>query len=249
MNARSIADLTAGTVLATVDIKAPPERVFRAISSSEITAWWGSDDMYRTTEWVGDLRPGGSFRSSGRGADGSPFAVEGEFLEIDPPRRLVHTWRPDWDGGDSSTVTYTLAAIDGGTRLTIRHEGFGNPASCQGHADGWSRVLSWLDGYASPARKAFLVRLLAPRPTFPFDMTDAERNVMAEHAAYWGGKLAEGTAVAFGPVADPAGPWGLGLVRAAGEEELAAFEQADPAIRANLGFRYQVLPMLQLVGS
>lgn len=248
MNARAIADLTGGTVLASVDIAAAPERIFRALASEEITRWWGAEGHYRTTGWSGDVRPGGHFRSVGRGSDGSDFSVEGEFLEVSPPTRLVHTWRPDWDGGSVTTVTFTLALLPGGlTRVTVRHEGFANPASCQGHSDGWERVFGWLAGYAAPARKPFLVRLLAPRPTFPFDMTEAERRVMGEHVVYWRQRLAEGVAVAFGPVGDPAGPWGLGVVEVESEEALAEYERRDPAIAANIGMRYQVLPMLSLV--
>jgi uncharacterized protein YndB with AHSA1/START domain len=108
--ARAIADLTAGSILATVDIAASPERVFRALASEDIVRWWGSDDMYRTTAWTGDVRVGGAWRSSGVAADGSEFSVGGEYLEVDPPRRLVHTWKPSWDEVGATTVTYTLAA-------------------------------------------------------------------------------------------------------------------------------------------
>lgn len=87
--ARSIADLSGGTILATVDIAVPAERVFRALTSpEEIVHWWGSDDLYRTTSWTSDFCVGGKWRAEGAGADGKPFSVEGEFLEIDPPRRL-----------------------------------------------------------------------------------------------------------------------------------------------------------------
>src|SRR5262249_33178234 len=97
--ARAVADVTQGTVLARVDIAAPPERVFRALTTEEVTRWWGADDMYRTLQFSIDLRPGGRWRSEGKGADGSPFSVEGEVVEVDPPRRLVQTWKPSWEEG------------------------------------------------------------------------------------------------------------------------------------------------------
>jgi uncharacterized protein YndB with AHSA1/START domain len=82
------------------------------------------------------------------GADGKPFSVGGEFLEVEPPARLVMTWRADWDGGNVTTIAYRLEPLDGGTRLVVRHTGFaGRVESCQGHADGWERVLGWLAGY------------------------------------------------------------------------------------------------------
>jgi len=89
-----------------------------------------------------DLRPGGRWRASSVGGDGNTFSVEGEFLEIDPPRSLVQTWRAAWDGGNETLITYRLEAIDGGTRVTVRHEGFAERAdSCRGHGAGWQKVL------------------------------------------------------------------------------------------------------------
>ena len=143
--ARAVADMNAGTIVATVEIAVPPERVFRALASDELPQWWGAPELYRTTRWTGDLRVGGAWRTDGVGADGSAFHVEGEYLEIDRPRRLVQTWRPSWDPGSNTTFSYDLEAIEGGTRITVRHGGFaGRAEACQGHAAGWERVLTWL---------------------------------------------------------------------------------------------------------
>lgn len=92
----------------------------------------------------------------------------------------------------------------------------------------------------------FFVRLIAPRPTFAQDMTAEERAVMQEHGVYWRGKLAEGAVIAFGPVGDPKGAWGLGLVKARDEAGVRAFEAGDPAV-TKLGMHYEILPMLALV--
>jgi uncharacterized protein YndB with AHSA1/START domain/uncharacterized protein YciI len=247
--ARAVADLGEGTILAVVEIAAPADRVFRAISSSEITQWWGSDREYRTTAWTGDLRVGGRWRADGLGADGVAFFVEGEFLEIDPPWKLVHTWRPGWETGSTTTITYRLDPVEGGTRVTLRHVGFTSADSCDRHSQGWMRVLDWLTAYAAPAGdaapKSFLFKLIAPRPTFPFDMTADERAAMVAHAAYWRKQLDAGVAVVFGPVADPAGPWGLGVVEAADMKEVEALQAADPAIQAGIGMRYDTFPLIQ----
>jgi len=145
---RAVADLSAGLILATVHIAAPPDRVFRALASEELVKWWGSADTYRTTKWTGELRVGGTWRTEGVGADGKPFSVGGEFIEVNPPKKLVHSWRADWDGGNVTTVTYRLDAVDGGTRLTLRHDGFANrTGSCEAHTEGWERVLGWLQAH------------------------------------------------------------------------------------------------------
>ena len=70
---------------------------------------------------------------------------------------------------------------------------------------------------------------------------------MGEHATYWRGHLAAGRAIVFGPVADPEGAWGLGVVRVKDEAEARAFEASDPAVRSGRGFRYEILPMPRAV--
>lgn len=245
--ARAIADVGSGTILATVEIGAPPERVFTALTSAEdVVKWWGSDDMYRTTEWTMPLTPGAPWKASGRGADGVPFSVEGEIVEVDAPRKLVWTWRPAWDGGNTTTITYRLEPIEGGTRVTLRHEGFGDRhESCRSHGQGWERVLGWASAHLpAPASKFFFFRLVPPRPTFPADMSAAEGKAMGEHSMYMRGKAAAGTVIIAAPVAEAKGAWGLGVVEVESEAEARALTEEDPVIRANLGFRYELAPLM-----
>jgi uncharacterized protein YndB with AHSA1/START domain len=229
-SARAVADVSTGLILATVTIAAPPDRIFRALTDpSELPRWWGSDELYRTTSHTADLRKGGAWRSEGKGSDGQPFAVGGEYLEVDPPHRLVMTWRPDWDADSVTTVTYLLEPIAEGTRLTLRHEGFGERAqSCRNHGNGWPRVFGWLKGHLEPKPEAqfFHCRLLPPRPDFATTMQPEEQALMAEHGGYWRQMLADGKAVLFGPVADPAGAWGLGILRAKDEAAVKALTDA-----------------------
>jgi uncharacterized protein YndB with AHSA1/START domain len=147
-SARALADLAAGSVLATVDIAASAERVFRALSDpKELVQWWGSPETYRAHRWDADFRVGGTWRVEGKSAAGQPYSVHGEFLEITPPWRLVQTWCYDWDKGGSTKLTYALEDIPGGTRVTVRHEGFTNPDACASHGTGWERVLQWLEAH------------------------------------------------------------------------------------------------------
>lgn len=246
--ARAVADVQEGVVLARVDIAVPPERVFAALTTSELTKWWGSAEQYRTTSFTIDLRPGGAWRSDGVGADGTPFHVGGEVLEVEAPRKLVQTWKPSWSQHPASKVSYTIEAIATGSRVTVRHTGFASMEDCESHTAGWERVLGWLGGHLEPKaqRRYFMVRLVPPRPTFMMDMTTDERAAMQRHVEYWTGRLGEGVAIAFGPVADPAGGWGLGIVAAADEAEMRRFQEADPVIQANIGLRYEMLPMASL---
>jgi uncharacterized protein YndB with AHSA1/START domain len=149
-------------VVAEIFIAAPPARVFEAITDPEQTArWWGQTGLYRITERQSDLRPGGKWSSAGVGADGTKFRVEGVYLEIDPPRLLVHTWVATYSGPVQTVVRWELEpqTVHGlhpngprkagtGTLVRVRQEGFaGVPAAATGHAEGWKRVLGWLHSY------------------------------------------------------------------------------------------------------
>ena len=93
--------------------------------------------------------------------------------------------------------------------------------------------------------KYYLCKLLPPRPTFPHDMTPREAEIMQAHAAYCRQLLAEGKAVVFGPVADPEGIWGLGVLQLPDDADPQAIVANDPVTKADAGFVYRVLPMLQ----
>jgi uncharacterized protein YndB with AHSA1/START domain len=143
---RALANVDGGMIKAEIEIAAPPQRVFRSLTDpAELAAWWGSDEMYRTTEWTVDLRPGGRWSTVALGADGSRMTVDGEYLEVDPPRRLVYTWRPSWDDYAETTVRFDLVPTATGTRVLVTHSGFGNRAEqAAGTGEGWKRVLEWL---------------------------------------------------------------------------------------------------------
>jgi uncharacterized protein YndB with AHSA1/START domain len=148
-SARALADLEAGRLVATVDIAASAERVFRALTDpTELLQWWGSPESYQAHSWTSDFRVGGRWRVDGKSVDGKSYSVFGEFLEIVPPRKVVQTWCHDWDQGHPATkLTYLLDDVPGGTRVTLRHEGFVTREACSAHAVGWERVLGWLESY------------------------------------------------------------------------------------------------------
>src|SRR5690242_21095674 len=93
----------------------------------------------------------------------------------------------------------------------------------------------------------FFCRLIPPRPDFMVTMTPDERGIMQAHVGYWSGKVATGHALAFGPVADPKGGYGIGIIKVSSLAEMEALRQADPAMQAHVGFSYDVLPMPRLV--
>ena len=91
---------------------------------------------------------------------------------------------------------------------------------------------------------AFFVYKLTPsRPTFAQDMTEAESQMIGTHVKYWSELANKGLAILFGPVLDPKGPWGLAVVEVHDQEEAKFLGLNDPAIKANVGFQFEIYPM------
>ncbi|HEY3182426.1 MAG TPA: SRPBCC family protein [Gaiellaceae bacterium] len=126
-----------------VFIKAGPEQIWDAITKPEFTQqyFYGSRADF-------DLRPGGAYRGLG---DGDSVLVEGEVVEADPPRKLVHTWRalydPELGSEEPSRVTWEIAPQDGGfSLLTVVHDQLDrSPKTAESVSGvGWMMVLSGL---------------------------------------------------------------------------------------------------------
>jgi uncharacterized protein YndB with AHSA1/START domain len=144
MNA--IADVAAGIVRVDIEIASSPERVFHALSDpAELAAWWGSDELYRTFDWQVDLRPGGAWSCRARAAGGDLSTVHGEYRAVEPPRLLEYTWQPSWEPPPATLVRIEIQPTPGGAKVLLTHSGFTSETSCRGHADGWTRVLGWLE--------------------------------------------------------------------------------------------------------
>lgn len=148
-------DAERGVVRATVEIAAPRERVFQALTDPrELAAWWGSDDMYRTEDWRVDLRPGGAWRCTPTAPGAPPMSVGGEYRTVEPPRLLELTWIASWDDFLPTTVRIELEEIEmsgaPGTRVTLLHGGFtANRTAGDGVTEGWRRVLTWLAAHVT----------------------------------------------------------------------------------------------------
>ena len=149
-------------ILAEVFIAAPPARVFEAIADpKQRDQWWGQKNVFHVLESKSDLRPGGKWSSDGVGPNGAPFHVEGEYVEIDPPRLLVQTRRADFVGEFETVVRWELEPRDvhglhtagahrvgTGTLLRVRHSGFsGHLDQAKSHHEGWRGSLNWLRAF------------------------------------------------------------------------------------------------------
>src|SRR6266576_7302515 len=106
-------------IMAEVFIAALPARVFEAIADPKQRAqWWGVKESsthsphqavpFRVIDGTSDLRVGGKWSNDGVRGDGQRFHLEGEYLEIDPPRLLVHTRIADFVGNFETVVRWEL---------------------------------------------------------------------------------------------------------------------------------------------
>jgi uncharacterized protein YndB with AHSA1/START domain len=148
---------TVTTQVYRVYIKATPEAIWDAITKPDWTERYGYGGR---AEYEPSLRPGASYRgltSPAMRAVGAPdVGVDGEVLEVDPPHRLVQTFRMVMDDRMTAEgftrLTYEISpGKDGVTRLTLIHELEGAPTLAllmagdmddQGAGGGWSWVLS-----------------------------------------------------------------------------------------------------------
>jgi uncharacterized protein YciI len=92
------------------------------------------------------------------------------------------------------------------------------------------------------AKQHFFAKLIPPRPTFPFDMTNEERAVMMEHVKYTQEKFAAGKVLAFGPVMAPEGAFGMAVFEVTDEAELREIAENDPSVLAGLN-KFEWYPM------
>jgi len=118
-----------------IDIDAPPEVVFAYLVTAEgILSWMGEHVEL-------EPYPGGRFAVD---INGVPF--RGQYLEIDPPHRVVVSWgiagRDDFAPG-SSRVEFTLRPTATGTALSLLHLDLPDAAK-RTHATGWSHYLGRL---------------------------------------------------------------------------------------------------------
>jgi uncharacterized protein YndB with AHSA1/START domain len=121
-------------------IKTTPERLWEAITSSEL--------RQRYTFGVGidsDFTPGSRYEAVHLGA--GVLISQGENLEVDPPRRLVQSFQAMWgeevQAAGTSRVTYEIEQVADSCRLTVTHDQLPADANPELY-DGWPMILSGL---------------------------------------------------------------------------------------------------------
>ncbi len=123
-------------------IRTTPDRLWQALTDPELTEQYAFFGSRIESDWQ----------------VGSPYAytnpvggkvVEGEVLEIDPPRRLVLSWRAVFADIPTTTVTWTIEPLGDSCKLTLQHSGIdpANTVVSQGLASAWTQLASSLKSF------------------------------------------------------------------------------------------------------
>jgi len=125
-------------------IRATPAKVWNAfVDPAEIMHWWGPDEG-PTLAAETDVRVGGRFKVAFRTKQGERFENVGEYLVVEPPKRLVMSWWFSATPHLRSVLTVSIDATDDGAELTIQHDGFTDDGLPISHADGWAGAIAKL---------------------------------------------------------------------------------------------------------
>ena len=125
-------------------IKTTPERLWQAITDPERRSKY-SFGVGLHSDWT----PGSSYRARATGSTTSPGVeiAEGENVEVDPPRRLVQTFRALWSDNvkaeGHSRVTWEIEPVGDSCRLTVTHDQLRAGANAELYG-GWPMILSGL---------------------------------------------------------------------------------------------------------
>jgi uncharacterized protein len=84
------------------------------------------------------------------------------------------------------------------------------------------------------AKQHYFFKLIPPRATFPYDITEAEKRLMDEHSRYFDEQFAAGKLLIYGPVLAPGGAFGMAVLELDGEEEVRQFGENDPSVKCGL---------------
>ena len=121
-------------------IRTTPERLWEAITDEETRARFQFGNRVHS-----DWTPGSSYEVTNPRFDGGAL-VEGENLEVDPPRRLVQTFHARWDddakAAGTSRVTWEIEPVGDSCHLTVTHDQL--PEGIGALWGGWPMVLSGL---------------------------------------------------------------------------------------------------------
>jgi uncharacterized protein YndB with AHSA1/START domain len=139
-------------VVAEIQIAAPPERIFKALSDAgELQRWFTNPDC-PAKSWEFDPRLDGAYRYESKSgsiqANGTTkLKCHGHITEYDPPKVLAYTWYANWhdDSTLQTLVRWELTPRLDGTHVKVTHSGLSNlPVARKDYSGGWPGVVQML---------------------------------------------------------------------------------------------------------
>lgn len=131
-------------------IRADAKRIFDAWTEpQQLCAWWGPRPVTCSDAEV-DLRIGGRYRIVNALPDGTSVVIEGVFERIEPPHKLVYTWRMRHEPAESSLVTVRFEPRDDATEVIVVHEQLPTEEVRASHEHGWLGCLDGLERHFAP---------------------------------------------------------------------------------------------------
>jgi uncharacterized protein YndB with AHSA1/START domain len=139
----------------TIEVNAPPDRVWRVLTTAKDLAAWFEMKV------EGEIAPGAEvwMTTTNPAYAGQRFVVR--VTEMTPPRRFAWQWHPgaidpavDYSKEPWTTVTFTLEPSAGGTRLSVAETGFNDVSLARrakvftDNSQGWTEVIVWIQKYA-----------------------------------------------------------------------------------------------------
>jgi uncharacterized protein YndB with AHSA1/START domain len=134
-------------------LPAPPDVVYREWIDPEAMMEWMCPRPARPTKITLEPRVGGRLRID-IDDEGLALSIEGEYLELDPPRRLRFTWScTTWDPPADSVVTVSFEPHgDDDTLMTIEHVRLPGDV-VERHRHGWSLIGEQLESHLGAAHR------------------------------------------------------------------------------------------------
>jgi uncharacterized protein YndB with AHSA1/START domain len=125
-------------------VPATKERLFRAWTEpNQVTRWWTIGEGWKAEFAEIDLRVGGKFKVGNKPRAGEPILLTGEFLEVEPPDKLVYTWRFGATNPEESVITVEFNEVGDQTEVLITHE-HSSKEMGPGAVAGWESALASL---------------------------------------------------------------------------------------------------------
>ena len=125
-------------------IHATAERLFEAWTEpARLKEWWGPASVSCTDAEI-DLRVGGRYRIANQFPDGKIVWIAGEFEIIEPPHRLVYSWRIEPSAQPPERVTVLFEPGAGATEVIVVHERIPDSVTRDQHERGWQGCLDGL---------------------------------------------------------------------------------------------------------